>query len=53
MKVSVIFRGREMAHMDAGLEILKRVADDVIEQGTVEQPPTKEGWRITMVIVPK
>ncbi|MFC1822279.1 translation initiation factor IF-3 [Thermodesulfobacteriota bacterium] len=53
VKVSVIFRGREMAHIDSGFEILKRVADDVIEEGTVEQPPTREGWRLTMVIVPK
>jgi translation initiation factor IF-3 len=53
VKVSVIFRGREMAYMDMGVELLKRVAEEVMELGTVEQPPTREGWRLTMVIVPK
>ena len=53
VKVTVVFRGREMSHMDAGLEVLKRIADQVTELGTVEQPPTREGWRLTMVIVPK
>lgn len=53
VKVSVIFRGREMSHMEIGLEILKRIAEEVSEFGTVEQPPTREGWRLTMVIVPK
>jgi translation initiation factor IF-3 len=53
VKVSVIFRGREMAHMEIGLELLKRIAGEVEELGTVEQPPTREGWRLTMVIVPK
>jgi len=32
---------------------LGRISQDVVEQGTVEQPPTKEGWRLTMVLVPK
>jgi len=53
VKVSVIFRGREMAYMDAGVELLKRISEEVEELGTVEQPPTKEGWRLTMVLVPK
>ena len=53
VKVSVIFRGREMAHMEIGLELLQRIAEEVEELGTVEQPPTREGWRLTMVIVPK
>jgi translation initiation factor IF-3 len=53
VKVSVIFRGREMAYMDAGKELLNRIAEEVIEVGSVEQPPTREGWRLTMVIIPK
>lgn len=53
VKVTVVFRGREMSHMEAGLEVLKRIADEVTELGTVEQSPTREGWRLTMVIVPK
>ena len=52
VKISMQFRGREMAYMDAGVELLKRIADEVTDLGTVEQPPTREGWRLTMVIVP-
>ena len=53
VKVSVQFRGREMAYKSAGVELLNRIAEDVEEIGSVEQPPTQEGWRLTMVIVPK
>ncbi|MCP4667185.1 MAG: translation initiation factor IF-3 [Deltaproteobacteria bacterium] len=54
VKVTVFFRGREMAFMEAGVTLLKRVAQEVEEQGTVEQPPTREARnRMTMVIVPK
>jgi translation initiation factor IF-3 len=53
VKVTVLFKGREMAYMDAGVALLGRISQDVVEQGTVEQPPTKEGWRLTMVLVPK
>jgi len=53
VKVSVIFRGREMTYMNAGIELLQRIAEEVVEEGTVEQPPTREGWRLTMVIIPK
>ena len=40
VKVSVIFRGREMSYMDAGIELLERIAEEVNEEGSVEQPPT-------------
>jgi translation initiation factor IF-3 len=53
VKVSVLFRGREMAYMDAGKTLLERIAQEVEEVGTVEQPPTREGWRLTMLLVPK
>lgn len=53
VKVSVLFRGREMSHMDVGFTLLKKVAEEVGEVGSIEQPPTREGWRLTMVIVPK
>jgi len=39
--------------MDAGVALLGRISQDVAELGTVEQSPTKEGWRLTMVLVPK
>jgi translation initiation factor IF-3 len=54
VKVSVFFRGREMAYMEAGRELLKRVAEEVMEQGAVEEEPKLEARnRITMVIAPK
>ena len=54
VKVSVFFRGREMAFMKAGEDLLKRVAEDVSDAGTVDQPPSREARnRMTMVIVPK
>jgi translation initiation factor IF-3 len=53
VKVTVIFRGRELAYKEMGVDILNRVAEEVIEEGTVEQPPKHEGRNLTMVIVPK
>lgn len=54
VKVTVFFRGREMAFTDAGVEMLNRVAEEVKDDGTMEQPPTREARnRMTMVIVPK
>jgi translation initiation factor IF-3 len=54
VKVSVFFRGREMAFMDAGVELLDRVADLVEDVGNVEERPKREARnRMTMVIVPK
>jgi translation initiation factor IF-3 len=54
VKVSVFFRGREMAYMDAGYDLLKRVAEEVMEEGAVDEQPKQEARnRIAMVIVPK
>ena len=54
VKVSVFFRGREMAYMDAGYELLKRVAEEVMEEGSVEEQPKQEARnRVAMVIVPR
>lgn len=51
-KVSLRFRGREMAHQDLGLKLLERVADDLKELSSVEQRPKKEGRQMTMVLAP-
>lgn len=51
-KVSLRFRGREMAHQDLGLKLLERVAEDLKELSTVEQHPKKEGRQMTMVLSP-
>ena len=53
VKITVIFKGREMAYMDAGIALLKRIAEEVEEEGTVEQHPIREGWWLTMVVIPK
>lgn len=52
-KVTLRFRGREMAHQELGLKLLKRVENDLAEIGTVEQFPKMEGRQMVMVIVPK
>lgn len=52
-KVSLRFRGREMAHQELGLELLKRVESDLAEYGNVEQQPKLEGRQLMMVIAPK
>lgn len=51
-KVSLRFRGREMAHQDLGLKLLERVADDLKDLSTVEQRPKKEGRQMIMVLAP-
>jgi len=54
VKVTVFFRGREMAYMNAGEEMLRRVAEEILEEGSIEQPPTREARnRMTMVVIPK
>lgn len=52
-KVSLRFRGREMAHQELGMELLKRVETDLAEYGAVEQHPKLEGRQLMMVIAPK
>jgi translation initiation factor IF-3 len=52
-KVSLRFRGREMAHQELGMELLKRVETDLAEYGAVEQHPKMEGRQLIMVIAPK
>lgn len=52
-KITLRFRGREMAHQELGLKLLKRIEADLVEVGTVEQFPRLEGRQMVMVIVPK
>jgi translation initiation factor IF-3 len=52
VKVTLRFRGREMAHQELGLEMLKRVEEDLKEVGIVEQMPKMEGRQMVMVIAP-
>ena len=51
-KVTVRFRGREMAHQELGLQLLQRIEADLAEYGSVEQKPNLEGRQMMMVIAP-
>lgn len=51
-KITLRFRGREMAHQDIGLELLKRVENDLETIATVEQFPTLEGRQLVMMMSP-
>lgn len=53
VKVTMRFRGREMAHQEIGLNVLKRVQEDVGEVAKVEAYPRVEGRQMTMVIAPR
>ncbi len=53
VKVTMRFRGREMAHQDLGLKVLDRVRDQLEEVAKVEQFPKMEGRQMTMVGAPK
>ena len=53
VKVTVRFRGREMAHMELGTQLLERVVKDTEEFATVDQFPQSEGRQMTMLLVPK
>ena len=53
VKVTLRFRGREMAHQELGAQMLQRVEGDLDELGAVEQYPKLEGRQMIMVIAPK
>ena len=52
-KVTLRFRGREMAHQELGVQLLKRVEADLKEFGVVEQWPKLEGRQMIMILGPK
>ncbi len=52
-KITLRFRGREMAHQEFGIELLKRVRDELAELAQVEQFPKLEGRQMIMVLAPK
>ncbi|MCN4144022.1 MAG: translation initiation factor IF-3 [Thiohalomonas sp.] len=52
-KVTIRFRGREMAHRELGMDVLNRVAKDLEELASVEQGAKLEGRQMTMVLAPK
>ena len=52
-KVTLKFRGRELAHQELGLEMMHRIAKDLEDMGTVEQHAKMEGRQLIMVVAPK
>ena len=52
VKLTIMFRGREMAHPELGMKILRRVADDVADFAVVESDPRQDGRNMTMVLHP-
>jgi len=52
-KVTLRFRGREMAHQELGVQLLKRVEADLSTVGIVEQWPKLEGRQMVMIVAPK
>jgi translation initiation factor IF-3 len=52
-KITMRFRGREMAHPEVGRKLLERVEADLLEVGTIEQMPRMEGRMMVMMVAPK
>ncbi len=53
VKVTLRFRGREMAHQNIGMDLLHRIRDEVGEAGKIENMPKLEGRQMVMMIAPK
>lgn len=52
-KITLMFRGREMAHLDVGRQLMDRLMKDLSEVGEVERPPILEGRFMIMIMAPK
>ena len=52
VKITIMFRGREMSHPDQGLSILEKLADDLKDVAVIESPPKMEGRNMHMLIAP-
>ncbi len=53
VKVTLIFRGREASHVHIGIRLLKRIEEETIDIGVVEQAPKREGRVLIMILAPK
>ena len=53
VKITLRFRGRELAHGQLGMKLLQRVQEDVAEVAKIEQYPRMEGRQMLMVLAPK
>ncbi len=52
VKVSVMFRGREITHPELGMRLLRSVAEDLVDDALLEKPPTMEGRFLSMILAP-
>ena len=52
VKITIMFRGREMSHPDQGLSILEKLSDDLKDVAVIESPPKMEGRNMHMLIAP-
>jgi translation initiation factor IF-3 len=52
-KVTILFRGREIAYTDQGTKVLERVKEELQDEAVVEQPPKMEGRNMVMILAPK
>ena len=53
VKITLRFRGREMAHVELGSQLLERVREDIEEEAKIESSPQMEGRQMIMVLAPK
>ena len=51
--VTILFRGREMAHIEEGRKVMEQVLETLLEYGKIESPPKQQGRRMTCLVVPK
>jgi translation initiation factor IF-3 len=51
--VTVVFRGRELAHIDEGRKVMDRVVAELLEVGKMESPPSNQGKRMICTVMPK
>lgn len=52
-KITILFRGREIAYADQGMKVLERIQEDLKDEVIVEQAPKMEGRNLVMVVAPK
>ncbi len=53
VQVSVLFRGRELAHIDEGKKVMEQVVEKLLEHGKLESPPLQQGKRMICTLAPK
>jgi translation initiation factor IF-3 len=53
VKITLMFKGRELTYKEAAIALLKRIAEEVKEEGSIDQDPKLEGRNMTMLIVPR